>query len=96
MGAALWTFTFITLGKILGEKWHYVTFYLSHYSIYVIVLFVIILLIVYFVLKERIHQIIYRKGSGSIFIESDPFYITVILQMNGQGIQMLFQALARY
>ncbi|WP_433595616.1 DedA family protein [Lysinibacillus xylanilyticus] len=52
-GATIWTFTFITLGKVLGEKWHYVAFYLSHYSIYVIVLFIIIMSIVYFVFKRK-------------------------------------------
>lgn len=52
-GATIWTFTFITLGKVLGEKWHYVAFYLSHYSIYLIVLFLIIMLIVYFVFKRK-------------------------------------------
>ncbi|UPW83080.1 DedA family protein [Lysinibacillus sp. Ag94] len=53
MGAALWTFTFITLGKILGEKWHYVELYLSRYSIYVIVLFIIIMFIIYVVFKRK-------------------------------------------
>jgi membrane protein DedA with SNARE-associated domain len=52
-GATIWTFTFITLGNVLGEKWHYVAFYLSHYSIYLIVLFLIIMLIVYFVFKRK-------------------------------------------
>jgi len=52
-GATIWTFTFITLGKVLGEKWHYVGLYLSHYSIYVIVLFIIIMLIVYLVYKRK-------------------------------------------
>lgn len=53
MGAALWTFTFITLGKLLGEKWHYVAFYLSRYSIYAIVLFILIMFIIYVVFKRK-------------------------------------------
>ncbi|TQR34313.1 DedA family protein [Lysinibacillus sphaericus] len=53
MGAALWTFTFITLGKILGDKWHYVELYLSRYSIYAIVLFIIIMFIIYVVFKRK-------------------------------------------
>ncbi len=53
-GAFIWTFTFITLGNVLGEKWRYVGFYLSHYSIYLIVLFIVIMFIVYFVFKRKI------------------------------------------
>ncbi|XRD24955.1 DedA family protein [Lysinibacillus fusiformis] len=52
-GAFIWTFTFITLGKVLGEKWRFVGYYLSHYSIYVILLFVLVMLIVYYLLKKR-------------------------------------------
>ncbi|MFA1739576.1 DedA family protein [Lysinibacillus fusiformis] len=52
-GAFIWTFTFITLGKVLGEKWRFVGYYLSHYSIYVILLFVLVMLMVYYLLKKR-------------------------------------------
>jgi len=52
-GAFIWTFTFITLGKVLGEKWRYVGFYLSHYSIYLIVVFIILMLAIYYFFKKR-------------------------------------------
>lgn len=47
-------------------------------------------------IPDLIMPMIMDERSNSIFIESDLFAITVILQRNGQGIQMLFQALARY
>ncbi len=52
-GAFIWTFTFITLGKVLGEKWRLVGYYLSHYSMYVILLFVLVMLIIYYLFKKR-------------------------------------------
>lgn len=52
-GAFIWTFTFITLGKVLGEKWRFVGYYVSHYSMYVILLFVLVMLIVYYLFKKR-------------------------------------------
>ncbi len=52
-GAFIWTFTFITLGKVLGEKWRFVGYYLSHYSMYVILLFVLVMLIIYYLFKKR-------------------------------------------
>ncbi len=52
-GAFIWIFTFITLGKVLGEKWRYVGFYLSHYSIYLIAVFIIIMLVIYYFFKKR-------------------------------------------
>lgn len=52
-GAIIWTFTFITLGEVLGEEWRYVGLYLSRYSMYLIALFIIIILIVYFIFKKR-------------------------------------------
>lgn len=41
-GALLWTFTFITLGKKLGQDWILVERYLSKYSIYIILLALIL------------------------------------------------------
>ncbi|HBT71675.1 MAG TPA: DedA family protein [Lysinibacillus sp.] len=52
-GAFIWTFTFITLGRMLGEKWRFVGYYLSHYSIYLILLFGLVMLIVYYLFKKR-------------------------------------------
>lgn len=52
-GAIIWTFTFITLGKVLGNKWHYVGMYLSQYSFFAVLLFVVLMLIVYYLFKKR-------------------------------------------
>lgn len=53
IGAFIWTFTFISLGKMLGEKWRFVGYYLTHYSIYLILLFIVGMLIAYFLFKKR-------------------------------------------
>lgn len=53
IGAFIWTFTFISLGKTLGEKWRFVGYYLSHYSIYLILLFIVGMLIAYYLFKKR-------------------------------------------
>ncbi|MFB5283921.1 DedA family protein [Peribacillus sp. Hz7] len=45
-GAILWGFTFVTLGRELGNSWHKVEFYMSQYSIYFISLVLMILLFV--------------------------------------------------
>lgn len=52
-GAAFWSITFITLGRLLGNEWHKVESYISKYSMFAIPLFVllVILAIVYF--KKR-------------------------------------------
>jgi len=50
IGAFIWTFTFISLGKMLGEKWRFVGYY---YSIYLILLFIVGMLIAYFLFKKR-------------------------------------------
>lgn len=39
VGATIWCFTFITLGRVLGGNWVYVGSYLSRYSVYFILLF---------------------------------------------------------
>jgi len=52
-GAIIWTFTFITLGIALGNKWRFVGFYLSQYSLYAVLLFIVIMVIVYFIFKKR-------------------------------------------
>lgn len=35
-GAILWSFFFITLGKVLGGKWHYVLLYLTKYKMVIL------------------------------------------------------------
>ncbi|MCM3571032.1 DedA family protein [Neobacillus mesonae] len=41
IGAFIWCFTFITLGKALGENWMHVGGYFSRYSVYIILLLII-------------------------------------------------------
>ncbi|MFJ5624059.1 DedA family protein [Peribacillus loiseleuriae] len=48
-GALLWCFTFITIGTKLGKEWKKVGFYLSKYSLNVIVFVVVLSLIIAFV-----------------------------------------------
>ncbi|MBM7654368.1 DedA family protein [Neobacillus cucumis] len=52
LGALLWCFTFITLGRLLGGNWVYVGMYFSRYSIYIIALFVLGVLL-YFSYKRK-------------------------------------------
>ncbi|EKN66764.1 hypothetical protein BABA_14942 [Neobacillus bataviensis LMG 21833] len=47
LGAAIWCFTFITLGRLLGENWIHVGAYLSRYSIYLILLLLLGFIIIY-------------------------------------------------
>ena len=52
LGAMTWCFTFITLGKALGENWIHVGTYLSRYSLYV--LFVLLLgAILFFTFRRK-------------------------------------------
>ena len=53
LGALIWCFAFISLGRILGENWVYVGTYFSRYSIYIIVFFLIGILLSYSYLKKR-------------------------------------------
>lgn len=53
IGALLWTFTFITLGKKLGQDWILVERYLSKYSIYIILLALILCVVFYFYWRKR-------------------------------------------
>lgn len=41
-GAFFWVFTFITLGMTLGRDWKIVRYYAEHYSIYLILLLIIV------------------------------------------------------
>lgn len=52
-GALLWSITFITLGRVLGEQWHIVSFYISKYSIYFIMLFFVFAIVLYLFWKKR-------------------------------------------
>lgn len=45
-GALLWSFTFITLGKMLGNEWKKLGFYLSKYHVYPILIIVLIIVII--------------------------------------------------
>lgn len=55
-GAFIWSFTFITLGRKLGENWNRVDFYVSKYSLYVILFFVIVVIIFYYFWKRRVQN----------------------------------------
>jgi membrane protein DedA with SNARE-associated domain len=52
-GAFLWAFTFITLGRKLGENWGIVDFYVSKYSMLLIVLIIILSVILYLFWRKR-------------------------------------------
>ncbi|MGG1679306.1 DedA family protein [Neobacillus sp. NRS-1170] len=52
-GAILWSFAFITLGRVLGEKWGLVEVYISKYSIYFIMLFVVLAIAFYLYWRRR-------------------------------------------
>ncbi|GHH99527.1 DedA family protein [Neobacillus kokaensis] len=46
-GALIWCFTFITLGRTLGENWMHVGAYLSRYSTYVILPLIVVCLLLF-------------------------------------------------
>ncbi|MGE7185451.1 DedA family protein [Peribacillus sp. NPDC006672] len=52
-GALIWSFSFITLGRILGENWTNVELYLSKYRIYLITSLLVLLIFIYFFWKRR-------------------------------------------
>jgi membrane protein DedA with SNARE-associated domain len=52
-GAFLWSFTFVTLGRKLGEDWDLVEFYVSKYSIYLILSFFVLSLMIYFFWRRK-------------------------------------------
>ncbi|RRN72936.1 DedA family protein [Peribacillus simplex] len=52
-GALIWCFTFITLGRILGENWTNVEQYLSTYRIYLITSLLVLSILSYFLWKRR-------------------------------------------
>ncbi|MFB9761453.1 DedA family protein [Ectobacillus funiculus] len=52
-GAVLWGFTFVTLGRELGENWSKVETYMSKYSVYAMLLIVLGLVVAYAYWKRR-------------------------------------------
>jgi membrane protein DedA with SNARE-associated domain len=52
-GALIWSITFITLGRILGENWKRVELYISTYSIYLITSLLVLSILIYFLWKRR-------------------------------------------
>ena len=44
-GAIFWSFSFITLGKVLGIEWNKVEIYMSKYSMYIIPLVVLVVIV---------------------------------------------------
>ncbi|WP_458411928.1 DedA family protein [Schinkia sp. CFF1] len=55
-GAFIWAFTFITLGRILGENWGQVETYVTKYSFYLI-FFILLLFIFYYLWKKKTKKI---------------------------------------
>jgi membrane protein DedA with SNARE-associated domain len=52
-GAFIWTFTFITVGRKLGQDWKQVETYVSKYSLYFILFFLILFIFFYYFWKKR-------------------------------------------
>ncbi|MCQ6282009.1 DedA family protein [Bacillus sp. EB600] len=52
-GALIWSFTFITLGRMLGEDWVYVERYFSKYSIYLILVAFLLGIFIYLFWKKK-------------------------------------------
>lgn len=51
-GAFIWSFTFITLGRVLGKDWVKVRFFAEKYSFYLIIV-IVLAAIVYLIWKKR-------------------------------------------
>jgi len=60
-GAFIWTFTFITLGRKLGEDWKQVEMYVSKYSLYLILFLLITLIIFYYFWKKKSKKVSFRN-----------------------------------
>lgn len=52
-GAFIWSFTFITLGRKLGEDWGIVDFYVSKYSMILIVSIIILSSVLYLIWRKK-------------------------------------------
>jgi membrane protein DedA with SNARE-associated domain len=52
-GAFIWSFTFITLGRRLGEDWSIVDFYVSRYSMFLIVFIIILASVLYLFWRKK-------------------------------------------
>lgn len=59
-GAFIWTFTFIILGRTLGENWGQVEMYVTKYSLYLILL-LLLLFIFYFLWKMKVKKVSFRN-----------------------------------
>ena len=55
-GAFIWTFTFITLGRKLGENWGQVEMYVTKYSLYLIFFF-LLLFTFYYLWKKKFKKV---------------------------------------
>ncbi|MEC1522866.1 DedA family protein [Neobacillus niacini] len=53
LGAILWSYTFITLGRKLGERWDQVGLYVSKYSMYLFLLVIVIVIMVYLYWRKK-------------------------------------------
>ncbi|MEH7272577.1 DedA family protein [Neobacillus vireti] len=53
IGAILWSYTFITLGRELGKRWDVVGLYVSKYSMYLVLLVIIIAILVYLYWRKK-------------------------------------------
>ncbi|MEO4052861.1 DedA family protein [Solibacillus sp. CAU 1738] len=52
-GAFAWTLTFITIGRVLGDRWSYVSIYLSDFSFYIVLLLLILIIVGYYFFRKR-------------------------------------------
>ncbi|MDN3016219.1 DedA family protein [Paenibacillus sp. BSR1-1] len=53
IGAFIWSLSFITLGRKLGENWGIVDTYVSKYSMYLILFFLVLSLMVYLIWRRK-------------------------------------------
>lgn len=52
-GGIVWSFTFITLGKMMGEEWKKVAWSIHHYGMYVFIFILILLFLIFIYVKYR-------------------------------------------
>jgi membrane protein DedA with SNARE-associated domain len=51
-GALIWSFTFITIGHLLGEDWHIVKLFLAKYSVYIVLLGILLMVTLYMIFRK--------------------------------------------
>jgi membrane protein DedA with SNARE-associated domain len=61
IGAFVWTFTFITLGRKLGKDWKQVEMYVSKYSFYLILFVLFAVMIFYYFWKKKSKKVSFRN-----------------------------------